>query len=276
VLQSHVIRRALPLLLTLALVPATADAAVTHKKAIAGPVEFNGESQFPTYADLGAGIYQATLDRGDVVVQQPENPKDPADPGYEWPPDLDEAISDGAKSHIQVALTITSADAGFATAAAKRFPDVHLWIVPQAKSLSTTKYVTALNGAYAALKARSSKNKVVGQPRVAKLPKGAKLDLFGYTPAADKRLPDLAKLHAAVKKDLFVSGWTLNTAGANGAKLLAAGLKATRKASYVYALGYDGLVDSDVVNSDGRTPKTGLLDNDGTTKRPAYTAFKNG
>ena len=270
------IRVALPLLLTLALVPATADAAVTHKKAIAGPVEFNGESQFKTYADLGAGIYQATLDRGDVVVQEPEDPKDPLDPGYEWPPDFDEAIHDAGTFHMQVALTITSADAGFATAAAKRFPDVHLWVLPQSKALATAKYVKALNGAYAALKARSAKNKVVAQPRAAALPKGAKLDLFGYTPAAGKKLPDLAKLHDAVNKDLFVTGWTLNTGGTNGAKLLAAGLKATKKASYVYTLGYDGLYDSDVVNSDGRTPKTGLLENDGTTKRPAYAAFQKG
>jgi len=50
------------LLLVLALVvPAQADAAVTRKKAIWGPVSVDGRSQFPIYADLGVGIYQSTL-----------------------------------------------------------------------------------------------------------------------------------------------------------------------------------------------------------------------
>ena len=94
--------------------------------------------------------------------------------------------------------------------------------------------------------------------------------MFGYTPAKDKQLPDLSKLHGKVKKNLFVTGWTLNTAGQAGAKQLAAGLKAAKKASYVYTLGYDGLYDTDVVGADGRIPKTGLLANDGTV-RPAFT-----
>ena len=43
------IRRALTLALLLVLIPATADAAVTSKKAIWGPTEFEAESLFPTY-----------------------------------------------------------------------------------------------------------------------------------------------------------------------------------------------------------------------------------
>jgi len=56
------------------------------------------------------------------------------------------------------------------------------------------------------------------------------LDLFGYTPPADKALPDLGTIHDAVKKDLFVTGWTLNTGGKTGATQLAAGLKAAAEA----------------------------------------------
>ena len=120
---------------------------------------------------------------------------------------------------------------------------------------STSSFTKTLNGEYASLKAASKKNVVVGQPKSASVPKGAKLDMFGYTPAKDKQLPDLSKLHAKVKKNLFVTGWTLNTAGQAGAKQLAAGLKAAKKASYVYTLGYDGLYDTDVVGSDGRNPE---------------------
>jgi hypothetical protein len=273
-----VIRRSLPLVATiaLALLPATAaDAAVSKKKAIAGPVEFEGESQFPNYAALGAGIYVATLDRKQVAVQDPGDPKDPEDPGYEWPSDFDEAVSEAAKYHIQLALTVKGGDADFATAAAKRFPSVHLWVLPQATSTSASKYKTTLNATYAALKARSKKNLVVAQPRSAKTVKGAKLDMYGYTPAKDKKLPDLKKLHANVGKNLFVTGWTLNTGGAGAATTIASAFKTVKNASYVYTLGYDGLYDPDKVGTDGRTPTTGLLASDGTM-RPAFAAFRRG
>lgn len=274
-LHAHVLRRSLPLLLILALVPAAgAAAAVSRKKAIAGPVEFQGESQFPTYAALGAGIYIATLDRKTVAVQDPAEPEDPEDPGYQWPADLDEAVSEAAKYHIRIALTIKRADAGFATAAARRFPSVHLWVVPQSASTAASRYRTALNGVYTALKARSAKNRIVAQPRSAGTIKGAKLDLYGYTPAKGKRLPDLAKLHDGVGKDLFLIGWTLNTGGSGAATSIASAFKTVTKAPYVYTLGYDGLYDTDQVGSDGRIPKTGLLDGTGTP-RPAYTAFKS-
>jgi hypothetical protein len=262
-------------LLPAALLPATsAHAAVTKRKAITGPVEFNGESQFATYAKLGAGIYVSTLDYKTIAVQTPENATDPDDPGYEWPEDLDEAATEAKTYHMQIALVIENGTKDFATAAAKRFPDVHLWVVEQTKG-SVSAFTKTLNGEYTALKARSKKNLVVGQPKSAAVPKGAKLDMFGYTPAKDKKLPDLKKLHAKVKKNLFVTGWTLNTAGQAGAKQLAAGLKTAKSASYVYTLGYDGLYDTDEVGSNGLIPKTGLLANDGT-QRPAFTAFKNG
>jgi hypothetical protein len=101
------------------------------------------------------------------------------------------------------------------------------------------------------------------------------MDLFGYQPAANKRLPDLAKLHDAVGMRLFISGWTLQTNRSTAAAALTAGLKAARAASYVYTLGYDGLYDPDTVGSDGRTPQTGLMTNGGDP-RAAFNAFKKG
>ena len=264
------IRRVVPFLLILtALAPATADAAVSKKKAISGPVEFEGESQFPTYAALGAGIYVATLDRSKVAVMDPENAKDPDDPGYEWPPELDEAVSEAAKYHIQIAFTLEHANADFATAAARRYPKARLWQVAK-----TSAYAATLGKVYTALKARSKQNKVIANPGSAKAPK-AKFDLFGYTPVAKKKLPNLDTLHKAVKKDLFITGWTLDTGRSAAAKTITAAFRTAKRASYVYTLGYDGLYDTGEVGSDGRIPKTGLLANDGT-KRPAYEAFKAG
>jgi hypothetical protein len=281
VLEANVIRRVLPIFLILALAPATAGAAVSRKKAIAGPVEFNGASQFATYAKLGAGIYIATLDYKTIAVQPPEDPADPTDPGYEWPSDLDEASTDAARYHIQIALTLKGGDQDFATAAAKRFPKARLWIVTQSPKTSAKTYVKTLNSTYTALKKRSKGNLVVAQPRSPQTVKGAKLDLFGYTPAAKKALKTdtLGELESKVSKaagktvKLFVSGWTLNTAGQAGAKQLTAGFKAAKADKDVYTLGYDGLVDSDVIGSDGRTPSTGLINSDGT-QRPAFSAFQ--
>src|SRR5215210_6879207 len=50
-------------LLVVALTTASpASAKVTRKKAMWGPVEVNGVSQFPIYAELGVGIYESLLD----------------------------------------------------------------------------------------------------------------------------------------------------------------------------------------------------------------------
>src|SRR4051812_38554337 len=90
---------------------------------------------------------------------EPENAKDPDDPGYEWPPDLDEAVSEATKYHIQIAFTLEHADADFATAAARRYPKVRLWEVGK-----TGSYATTLGHVYTALKARSRQNKVIANP----------------------------------------------------------------------------------------------------------------
>src|SRR4051812_19195431 len=149
---------------------------------------------------------------------EPQDAKDPDDPGYEWPPDLDEAVSEAAKYHIQIALTLAhaDADAGFATAAARRYPTVRLWQVGKTGSSAPPP-----GRVYMALKPRSKQNKVTATPGSTKAPK-ARFDLFGYTPAAKKKLPDLKKPHDAVDADLFTTGWPLNTAGSAAAKTLTA------------------------------------------------------
>ena len=72
------IRRALTLALLLVLIPATADAAVTSKKAIWGPTEFEAESLFPTYKSLGAGIYEIKLEWDKVAAARAAGGQGPA------------------------------------------------------------------------------------------------------------------------------------------------------------------------------------------------------
>src|SRR4051794_1989096 len=122
----------------------TASAAPSLKKAIWGPVTFNGVSQFPIYRDLGAGIYETQLYWDSVAPTQPAQPLNPADPAYRWPATLDQAVAEAAQSGIKVAIQIIStppwangggranrvptrpADfADFAEAAARRYPTVN-------------------------------------------------------------------------------------------------------------------------------------------------------
>lgn len=132
--------------LALALAPASAHAQVTTKKAMWGPVEVDGVSQFPIYRDLGVGILQIPI-RWDIVApQRPRNPEDPGDPAYRWPPEVDYAIREGQRHGIRIAVQISFAprwangdrsprhaprrprDFGqFARAAAERWPEVGIW-----------------------------------------------------------------------------------------------------------------------------------------------------
>src|SRR3954471_5084388 len=101
-------RCALPiLLLAFALVATPAHAANSAKKAIWGPVEVDGESQFPIYKDLGAGVFQMTLHWDEAATVEPQDARDPDDTAYDWPAEIDTAIDEGKRNGIQVALTVT-------------------------------------------------------------------------------------------------------------------------------------------------------------------------
>src|SRR3954470_13011174 len=137
-------RAPLPMLALLAVPATSAHAAVTTKKAIWGPVEIDSQSQFPVYRELGAGIYQTTLNWSEVASLEPLDAKDVEDPSYEWPDEIDTAIAEAKSEGIAVALTVTgtpswanggkgpttgptkAADfATFLSVAAKRYPSVH-------------------------------------------------------------------------------------------------------------------------------------------------------
>ncbi len=198
--------RRLPLLLlamlVLALIAVPAQAKPTLKKSIWGPVTVDGVSQFPIYADLGAGIFQYTLFWSSVAPTRPLDPSNPADPAYQWPVELDQAITEGRKRGIKVALTLMGAPpwanggrefrwapdhpsdfAIFATAAARRYPGIRHWMIwteptkaqnfqpldpDDGKALTSEKlrgprkYAEILDASYGALKRESKANLVIG------------------------------------------------------------------------------------------------------------------
>jgi hypothetical protein len=174
-------------------VPA-ADARYSRKKAIWGPTQVDGVSQFPIYRDLGAGIYQMALRWDKVAATRPQSPGDPADPAYRWPAEVDYAIQEGRRHRIRVALMLTQTPswanggrtsewaphnprdfARFARAAARRYPGVRLWMIwgepsrdhnfkplPRFEATGPRVYARILDAAYASLKRERRRNLVIG------------------------------------------------------------------------------------------------------------------
>jgi hypothetical protein len=215
-----------------------ADARAASTKAMWGPATVNGVSQFPTYRDLGVKIYEASIEWHDIASRRPRHATDPSDPAYRWPADLAPTVAQAHANGIAVALQIIGAPswangghawnwaprnpkdfADFATAASRRFPSVHLWMIwgepsrqpnfqplqpaaPFAKLTATQaaaphRYARILDAAYGALKQVSRRNLVIGGMTYTagdirtqqwienlKLPNGRppRLDLYGHNP----------------------------------------------------------------------------------------------
>ncbi|HEY5199182.1 MAG TPA: hypothetical protein VIJ51_19345 [Solirubrobacteraceae bacterium] len=177
--------------------------AVAMQKAIWGPAVHDGVSLFPTYRQLGVTIYEDDLDWNLVAPTRPQTPTDPSDPAYHWPSEVTSAVAQAARYHISVTLQLRNtpgwANAGkasnwapinpkdfaaFATAAAHRYPGVHLWMIwgepsrqpnfmplvparpgarlDAAQQQAPHIYAQLLDAAYGALKKVSAKNIVIG------------------------------------------------------------------------------------------------------------------
>jgi hypothetical protein len=178
-----------------AALPPTAVAAhgTSPKKAIWGPAQIDGRSQFPVYHDLGVGIYQRSLHWNEIAPTQPERPTDPADPAYHWPAELDFVVREARRYRIRVSMQLIfspswanggrsrewaprpHAFADFATAAARRYPSVRFWMVwgepsrqpnfrplPPNRAQGPRIYSRILDAAYVALKRVRRRNVVVG------------------------------------------------------------------------------------------------------------------
>lgn len=222
---------------------APGEARYSPKKSIWGPIEVNGVSQFPIYRDLGVGILQDRLNWFDIARTRPARPRDPADPAYTWPPHLDRAVQEGRRHRIRLALQIMGTPrwanggrhrrwaprdrrylADFATAAARRYPGVKLWMIwgepsrrPNFMPLTPERrgrpldrrqrigpqvYARMLDAAYGALKRVSPRNLVIGgntwtagdiSPlnfiRYMRLPGGRppRMDLYGHNPLSARQ-----------------------------------------------------------------------------------------
>jgi hypothetical protein len=174
-----------------ALAAPVAQAGVTTRKALWGPAEFNGVSQFPIYAQLGAGIWETTLSWRDGAPTRPAHPADTADPAYRWPTALDAQIAEAAKYGIRVLVSVSGtpdwansgrgwnvppADpkdyANYLAAASRRYPGVRHWLIWAEPSKAANfypsgragaeAYARLLDASYVALKKVRRSNLVIG------------------------------------------------------------------------------------------------------------------
>jgi hypothetical protein len=287
--------------------------AVSPKKAIWGPVEVNGVSQFPIYSDLGVGIYQYALSWAEIATARPQTARDPGDPVYRWP---------------------------------RRYPTVRYWMIwgepskasrfmPLVKAMGRTLrprqmrgpqlYARMLDRAYGALKHEARNDLVIGGNtwtggevvplnflRAMKLPNGRRprMDLYGHNPFTLREpnlangplgygMADFSELDALTRwldrygyrnprgrrLRVFISEFVLPTDHVSldfsfwlsrdtQAKWLKRALAITRRFHRIYTLGYLGLYD-DPPRGDGLQVNRGLIDQTGR-KKPAYRVFKRG
>ncbi|MBA3436442.1 MAG: hypothetical protein H0U14_00420, partial [Thermoleophilaceae bacterium] len=119
------------------------------EKAIWGPsgmVPGHG-SAFSLYRRLGVDTAQFQMNFRQTAPDKPANPRSPADPAYRWPAEIDQAVRQGRRTGIKVALLINEAPkwsnggrsaasrprprayANFLVAAARRYPTVRRWMI---------------------------------------------------------------------------------------------------------------------------------------------------
>lgn len=220
----------------IAITPGTAQA---FSKAIWGPAYVNGKNQFPIYKRLHVSIVEEAINWADVAPTRPGDATNPRDRAYQWPLAIRQAINQARRYHMRVLLQIIGAPswanggkawnwvprrpkdfAAFATAAAREYPQVRLWMIwgeptrapnfqplyaapPAATTLNRQQqiaphnYARLLDAAYGALKGVSRKNLVIGGStyttgdisawawiKYLRLPNGhpPRMDMYGHNP----------------------------------------------------------------------------------------------
>jgi hypothetical protein len=153
----------------------------------------DGSSAFPVYRDLGVRVFQLQLPWNQVAPQPPARPTDPADPAYQWPAEVAQAIRMGRRYGIKIALmpwrSPSWANGGrspewvpnnkhyarFLNAASRKYRSVRHWMIwgeanreavfkplPAGSRRGPRRYAKLLRAAYRSLKRQNEKNVVIG------------------------------------------------------------------------------------------------------------------
>jgi hypothetical protein len=130
------------------LLGADASADASGLKAMWGPGQRDGVSQFPIYRELGVKVYEDVLHWNVIAPHRPRHQRNPRDRAYTWPTEVTRSIAEAKRYGMQVALEVIGSPAwangglppvwvplrlsyytNFAIAAAHRYPSVHLWMI---------------------------------------------------------------------------------------------------------------------------------------------------
>jgi hypothetical protein len=230
--------------LCLAITATGAGARDSAKKGLWATYEPNPELTFPIYRDLGVRTLLLSVSWEQVARDRPANALEPNDAAYRWPASIDAAIrlapQFGMRTMVRIMYAPGWANGGhapnvpptrdvdytnFLRAAARRWPQVHLWQIWGEPNLSrwwaTTRftgyrpprtkvelegprrYARLLDASYCVLKAESSSNLVIGGNTFTagdirplfwipamRLPNGRppRMDLYGHNPFTGRKI----------------------------------------------------------------------------------------
>ena len=172
-----------------------APAAPASLKSMWGANELpNGRSAFPMYERLGVDVLQRQLAWSQVATSRPADPRDPDDPAYRWPADLERAVRQARRHDMRIGLLVKQTPgwanggapvtqapddpgdyADFLVAVSRRYPRVRHWMIwgepsrranwtplPSNSPEGPQAYARLLDRAYGALKAHNRRNIVIG------------------------------------------------------------------------------------------------------------------
>ena len=181
----------------------SASARDSPKKGLWATYEANPAATFPIYRDLGVRTLLLSVGWDQVAKLKPTDARNPDDPAYRWPASIDAAIRTapqfGMRTMVRVMFTPGWANGGrasnvpparpadytnFLRAAARRWPQVHLWQIwgepnlqrwwaatrftglrpPRTKPelRGPREYARLLDASYGVLKSESPQNLVIG------------------------------------------------------------------------------------------------------------------
>lgn len=164
-------------------------------KAIWGPNELrDGRSAFPIYRQLGVDVLQHQVLWRRVAASRPADPRNPDDPAYVWPAEVDAAYAAAPRYGFRLALMVRGTPAwanggrseawvpddvgdyaDFMVAVSRRYPRVRHWMIwgepsraanfqplPLSSPVGPRAYSRLLDRAYGALKRERRSNVVIG------------------------------------------------------------------------------------------------------------------
>ncbi len=195
-----------------------AQPAAALQKAIWGPVQVGGVSQFPIYQDLGVDLFQYTVPWDGVAPTQPANPTDPNDPAYRWPAELDQAVAEATPRGIRVLAMVMRTPAWanggqpevapptdpqqyamFLEALAKRYPAIRHFMI-WGEPIRNTNYL--VNGGAAPNYYIKGQKKPTALPKVSPLQRS---QAAGYARLVDA---SYGRLKALNRANLIIGGNT--------------------------------------------------------------------